>query len=79
MLKRVPYGHKTALLRLLRATRLEANLTQADLARRLGKPQNFVSLYERGVRRLDVLELREVCKALGLSMATFMRRLEKNL
>ena len=79
MLKRVPYGHKEALLRLLRTTRLEAKLTQAELARRLGKPQNFVSLYERGVRRLDVLELREVCKALGISIAAFMRRLEKNL
>lgn len=79
MLKRVPYSHKAALLRLLRTARLEAKLTQTELARRLGKPQNFVSLYERGVRRLDVLELREVCKALGISMATFMRRLEKSL
>lgn len=79
MLKRVPYGHKAALLRLLRTTRLEAKLTQAELAQRLGKPQNFVSLYERGVRRLDVLELREVCKALGISMPAFMRRLEKDL
>lgn len=79
MLKRVPYGHKEALLRLLRSTRLEADLTQTELAYRLGKPQNFVSLYERGVRRLDVLELREVCKALGISMTTFMRRLERSL
>lgn len=79
MLKRVPYGHKEALLRLLRATRLEAKLTQAELAKRLGKPQNFVSLYERGVRRLDVLELREVCKAVGVPLQTFMRRLEKSL
>ena len=79
MLKRVPYGHKEALLRLLRTSRLEAKLTQAQLADRLGKPQNFVSLYEKGVRRLDVLELREVCKALGISVATFVRRLEKNL
>jgi len=78
MLKRIPYSHREALLRLLRDTRLEMKLTQEGLARRLGRPQNFVSLYERGVRRLDVLELREVCKALGVPLVAFIRRLEKN-
>ena len=79
MLKRVPYAHKESFLKLLRKTRLEAQFTQVELARRLGREQNFVSLYERGVRRLDVLELREVCKALGVPLATFIRRLEKGL
>lgn len=79
MLKRVPYGHKEALLRLLRTTRLEAKLTQAELARRLGRPQNFVSLYERGVRRLDVNELRLVCTGMGITLAAFVKRLERNL
>lgn len=79
MLKRVPYAHKAAFLRLLRATRLERKLTQKEVAKKLGQAQNFVSLYERGVRRLDVLELREVCKALGIPFAAFIRRLEKSL
>lgn len=79
MLKRIPHGHRDTLLRLLRQARSDKGLTQTDLARRLGRPQNFVSLYERGVRRLDILELREVCKALSVSLATFVRRLEKAL
>ncbi|MGH8396829.1 MAG: helix-turn-helix domain-containing protein [Gammaproteobacteria bacterium] len=78
MLKRVPYAHKEAFLRLLKNVRLEAELTQTELAKRLGQPQNFVSLYERGVRRLDVLELREVCKALELPLTTFIRRMERH-
>ena len=79
MLKRVPCTHKEAFLKLLRDTRLEAKFTQVELAKRLGRQQNFVSLYERGVRRLDVLELREVCKALGVTMVSFVKRLEGNL
>ena len=79
MLKRIPHGHREALLKLLRAIRTEKALTQRDLARKLGREQNFVSLYERGVRRLDVLELREVCKALGITLAGFIRRLERRL
>lgn len=79
MLKRIPHGHRDTLLKLLRKARTDKNLTQADLARRLGRQQNFVSLYERGVRRLDLLELREVCKALSVPLVAFVRRLEKAL
>lgn len=79
MLKRIPHGHREALLKLLKEVRAEKGLIQTDLARKLGRPQNFVSLYERGVRRLDVLELREVCKALSLPLSTFIRRLERRL
>ena len=79
MLKRIPHGHRDALLKLLREVRGEKGLKQTELARKLGRQQNFVSLYERGVRRLDVLELREVCKALGVSLAAFVKRLERRL
>lgn len=41
-------------------------LTQAELATRLGKPQSFVSKYESGERRLDVVEFVSVCEALGV-------------
>ena len=36
--------------------RRRANLTQQELAKRLGKPQSFVSDYERGQRRIDLME-----------------------
>jgi transcriptional regulator with XRE-family HTH domain len=49
------------------------------MARALGKPQAFVSYYESGARRLDLLELREVCKVLGVSLSHFVRKFEKLL
>jgi transcriptional regulator with XRE-family HTH domain len=52
---------------LLRAARLEAGLSQEEVADRLQRPQSFVSKYESGERRLDVIEYLEVCTALGAS------------
>lgn len=69
---------KQRLLRLLRQIRIEAGLRQADLAKKLGQPQSFVSKYESGERRLDVLELRKLCRALGSSLEEFARRLERD-
>jgi transcriptional regulator with XRE-family HTH domain len=64
------------LLALLKSIRTGAGLTQAEMARKLGQPQSFVSKYESGERRLDVLELRQVCRAGSILMAEFVRRLE---
>ncbi len=41
----------------LRAARETAGLTQAEVAKRLGQPQSFVSKCESGERRVDVGEL----------------------
>ena len=68
-----------ALLSLLRQLRLQAGLRQVDMARALGKPQAFVSYYESGARRLDLLELRQICGILGISLAKFVREFEKRL
>ena len=67
------------LVALLREVRLEAGLTQAGLAARVGKDQAYVSRYESGQRRLDVLEVRELCRAIGISLEKFAKRLEKSL
>ena len=64
---------------LLRELRENAKLTQKDVARRLGQPQSFVSKYESGERRLDLVELREVCDALGIPLTTFVKRFEQRL
>jgi transcriptional regulator with XRE-family HTH domain len=64
---------------LLREVRTEAGLTQTDVAQALGQPQSFVSKYESGERRLDILELRDVCKVLGSSLTQFICRLEQEL
>jgi transcriptional regulator with XRE-family HTH domain len=64
---------------LLRQVRTDAGLTQTDVAQRLRQPQSFVSKYESGERRLDILELREVCQAIGIPLPEFIRRLEQAL
>ena len=62
---------------LLRDVREEAGLRQQDVAKKIGEPQSLVSKYEIGERRLDVLELREVCRAMGIGLTDFCRRLER--
>ena len=61
---------------LLRELRHEAGLTQVQVAARLGVPQSFVSKYESGERRLDVVELRHVAGALGVSLRDVLDRLD---
>jgi transcriptional regulator with XRE-family HTH domain len=63
----------------LREARRQAGLRQEDLAARLSRPQSFVSKVESGERRLDVIETRAVCAALGLSLGEFVARLERRL
>lgn len=65
-------------LALLRGARVAAGLTQGELAERLGATQSFVSKVERGERRLDVLELRSFCWAMGTSLSAFVRDLEED-
>lgn len=49
--------------------RQNAGLTQTDLALRLSKPQSYVSKYENGERRLDVIEFLDLCNVLGIEPA----------
>jgi len=64
---------------LLREIRIEAGLRQIDLAQRIHEPQSFVSKYESGERRLDLIELHQICQALELSFNDFAKRFEKAL
>jgi ribosome-binding protein aMBF1 (putative translation factor) len=74
------YSHQQAkLLELLRNLRVEQGLRQQDVADALGEPQSFVSKYEIGERRLDILELREICRVLGCSLTDFSARLDELL
>jgi len=59
---------------LLIDARRKAGLSQAELAKRLAKPQSFVSKFERGERRLDVIEFKSVSQALGLDPIQLLRR-----
>jgi transcriptional regulator with XRE-family HTH domain len=70
---------RKALLSLLRLVRHESGLRQVDVAAKLNVPQSFVSNYESGERRLDILELRDVCDALSITLPEFIKRLEQKL
>ncbi|MBM7416843.1 MULTISPECIES: helix-turn-helix transcriptional regulator [Nocardiaceae] len=62
---------------LLRQLRLDAGLTQVEVARRLGEPQSFVSKYESGERRLDIIELKYVAEAIGSELRVIAEFVEK--
>ena len=67
------------LLSLLRSKRLDRGITQEELASRLGVGQGIVSKIETHERRLDLIELREICLALGISFPEFVMEFETNL
>lgn len=60
----------------LRRIRARAGLTQGALAARLEVRQTVVSEYERGQRRIDVLELRAIAVALGRPAAAVVAQLD---
>ena len=62
---------------LLRQLRLDAGLTQVEVARRLGEPQSFVSKYESGERRLDIIELMYVAEAIGSELRVITEFVDK--
>lgn len=62
---------------LLKKVRQKAGLNQEELAKKIKKPQSFISKYESGERRLDFLELREICIACGITIEEFSRMYDK--
>jgi transcriptional regulator with XRE-family HTH domain len=60
---------------LLQSARTSAGLTQEEVAKRLNRPQSYVSKYESGERRLDVIEFLRVMKALKVSPAAVLKKL----
>ena len=59
--------------------RKSKGFTQAQLAEKVGADQSDISKIERGERRLDVVELIYICKALGVSAKEFIANLETRL
>ena len=79
MLKTLHTSQNEVFLLLLRRSRQGKRLRQTDLAVRIGRGQSMVSKIERGVRRLDVIELRAWLTALEVDFLAFMAELSRNL
>ena len=62
---------------LITKSRLEASITQSVLAQQLNRPQSYVSKYESGERRLDVVEFLEVLEALNIDARDFLEKFKE--
>jgi transcriptional regulator with XRE-family HTH domain len=61
-------------LKRLRKAREGAGLTQAQVARALGRQQSFISKCESGERRVDVIELEDFARLYGKRLSFFSSR-----
>ncbi len=57
------------IISVLRAIRINKNITQAEMAKQLNATQSFISKVENRERRLDVIELLSWIDALGVSVS----------
>ena len=64
------------MIELLVQARKDAGITQAELGKRIGQRQTFVSKFEVGERRLDVAEFVVVARAIGTDPHEIMRSAE---
>lgn len=68
-----------AVIQALKDARVSARLTQTEVGKRLKRPQSFVAKYERGERRLDILEFALVARALGIDSGRLFAQLVRRL
>lgn len=66
------------LLAELTKVRKQANVTQQELAKLLKKPQSYVSKYESAERRIDIIELIDICEALNVEYKRIIDRALKS-
>ena len=53
-------------------------MTQMDVARWLNRTQSYVAKYERGERRIDVIEFLDIAAAIGFDPAKLLSELVKS-
>ena len=72
-------GELRHLVAVLVEARQASGLTQAELAARVGKDQSFVSIIERGQRRVDVLEFVALARAMDIEPTHLFERVARRL
>ena len=58
--------------------RTDAGVTQEEVADRLNRPQSFISKCENGERRIDIIELLDILRAIGLDALPFLRQIVRS-
>jgi transcriptional regulator with XRE-family HTH domain len=56
----------------MRKARLEAGMTQVEVAKKIGRPQSHIANVESGQQRVDVIELRRFAKLYGKRIDFFL-------
>jgi len=79
MTKAIYRREHQVLIKLLRTIRENADLTQSECSLALGRPQSFMSDVEKGSRRLDLIQLRDLCAVLGYGLPQFINEYEEAL
>jgi len=74
--KSIHSSQQAQLRRLLKEARKAARLSQIELAQRLHAYKSYVSKYENGERRLDVIEFMAVSKAIGIDPFKLLKKLQ---
>jgi transcriptional regulator with XRE-family HTH domain len=60
------------IIEMLKTARLDVGMKQEDVASKLKKPQSYISKIERGERRVDAAELKELAKILKKDVSYFL-------
>ncbi len=63
----------------IKEIRTNIDLKQTQLAKKLRKPQSYVSKYERGERKLDFIEVLDICKVCDVSIDEFVSIYSRNV
>ena len=79
MTKSVHTRNYRLFLELLIKARKDAGVTQEQLAKRLNRPQSFVSKCENGERRVDVIELLQILQSIGVEPMSFLKKIVKSI
>lgn len=79
MTKAIYRREHTVFLGVLKRMREQSGMTQTQCSAALGRPQSFMSDVERGIRRLDIVQLRDLCQVMGSDLPTLINSFEQAL
>jgi transcriptional regulator with XRE-family HTH domain len=73
MTKSIQTKEYTYLVDRMKKARIEAGLTQVEVAKKIGRPQSHISNIESGQQRIDVIELKRFAQLYGKRIGYFLK------